>query len=368
MTTEAKMGKAPALPASPADAPSCCAPGARRPGRKAALLWGLLPAAALLAFVLWWADVGIPAGRIAAELRRNALFILGSFWGIAPFFLLSVAVSAWVATAGYAEKIRGVFHRRQGVAIAGAAAVGAVVPFCSCGVIPLIAAMLASGVPLGPVMAFWISSPLMSPEKFVLTAGVLGTDYALARLAAAVVLGAAAGCAACLIGRGGRLADQIRPVIAPGAREAEEGGRTRGASWAAFAEQARSVGWYLCKWLALAFLLEALIVHYVDPGWIGGALGAENPWSIPLASAVGIPLYTSGVAAIPITKGLLAAGMGAGAAMAFLIAGPVTCVPAMAGVWALVKRKVLAIYLATGILGSLAAGYAFQAFQAWAQP
>ncbi len=366
-TTEAKMGAAPELPASPADgAAPCCAPGPPKRGRAAVLLWCLVPAVALLVLVLW-AGAGIPAGRIAAELRRNALFILGGFWSIAPFFLLSVAVSAWVTTAGYAEKIRGVFHKRQGVAIAGAATVGAVVPFCSCGVIPLIAAMLSSGVPLGAVMAFWISSPLMSPEKFVLTAGVLGTDYAVARLIAAVLLGAAAGCAACLIGRGGRLADQIRPVIAPEAREAGEGGRRtrRGASWGAFTQQARSVGWYLCKWLAVAFFLEALIVHYVDPGWIGAALGAENPWSIPLASAVGIPLYTSGVAAIPITKGLLAAGMGAGPAMAFLIAGPVTCVPAMAGVWALVKRKVLAIYLATGILGSLAAGYAFQV---WTQP
>ena len=134
----------------------------------------------------------------------------------------------------------------------------------------------------------------------------------------------------------------------------------KGPSLSVFTAQAWSVGFYLAKWLAVAFFLEALIVHYIDPAWIGAILGADNPWSIPLASAVGIPLYTSGVAAIPITKGLLAAGMGGGAAMAFLIAGPATCIPAMAGVWALVKRKIFAIYLATGILGSLVAGYAFQ--------
>lgn len=360
MITEVKTAPASDGPASPAGDASCCEP-APKFRWTSPYLWGFLSIGALFTLILWaGVEREISAGIVAAELKRNLLFMLNSFWGIAPFFLLSVGVSAWVTVAGYADRIKAVFDKRQGMAITGAAAVGAVVPFCSCGVIPLIAAMLASGVPLGPVMAFWISSPLMSPEKFVLTAGVLGTDYAVARLVSAVVLGAAAGYATYLIGRGGRLDGELRSIVAPGARENQGDTRMPRPSLSGFAAQASSVGLYLAKWLAVAFFLEALIVHYVDPAWIGAILGSENPWSIPLASAVGIPLYTSGVAAIPITKGLLAAGMGAGAAMAFLIAGPVTCVPAMAGVWALVKRKVFAIYLAGGILGSLVAGYAFQ--------
>ena len=360
MITEAKTVPAADGPASLAEEASCCAP---KPKSRwtSPYLWGFISIGALLGLILWaGAGSEVSAEIIAAEIKRNVLFMLNSFWGIAPFFLLSVGISAWVTVAGYADKIKAVFDKRQGVAIAGASAVGAVVPFCSCGVIPLIAAMLASGVPLGPVMAFWISSPLMSPEKFVLTAGVLGTDYALARLASAIVLGAATGYATYLIGRGGRLDGELRNIVAPGARENQSETRMQKPFLSDFTAQARNVGLYLAKWLAVAFFLEALIVHYVDPAWIGAILGSDNPWSIPLASAVGIPLYTSGVAAIPITKGLLAAGMGGGAAMAFLIAGPVTCVPAMAGVWALVKRKILAIYLAGGILGSLVAGYAFQ--------
>lgn len=360
MITEVKTTPVADSPASSAEEASCCAPEAKARWTSP-YLWGFISIGALFALILW-AGAGreISAEVITAEIKRNLLFMLNSFWGIAPFFLLSVGVSAWVTVAGYADKIKAVFDKRQGMAIAGAASVGAVVPFCSCGVIPLIAAMLASGVPLGPVMAFWISSPLMSPEKFVLTAGVLGTDYAVARLVSAIVIGAGAGYATYLIGRGGRLDGELRSIVAPGAQETQGETRMHRPSLSGFTAQASSVGLYLAKWLAVAFLLEALIVHYVDPAWIGAILGSDNPWSIPLASAVGIPLYTSGVAAIPITKGLIAAGMGGGAAMAFLIAGPVTCVPAMAGVWALVKRKVLAIYLAGGILGSLVAGYAFQ--------
>ncbi len=360
MITEVKTTPAADSPVSSEEEASCCAPEPKARWTSS-YLWGFISIGALFALI-GWAGAGreVSTGLIAAEIKRNLLFMLNSFWGIAPFFLLSVGVSAWVTVAGYADKIKAVFDKRQGMAIAGASAVGAVVPFCSCGVIPLIAAMLASGVPLGPVMAFWISSPLMSPEKFVLTAGVLGTDYAVARLVSAIVLGAAAGYATYLIGRGGRLDGELRSIVARGAQETQGETRMHRPSLNGFTAQASSVGLYLAKWLAVAFLLEALIVHYIDPAWIGAILGSDNPWSIPLASAVGIPLYTSGVAAIPITKGLIAGGMGGGAAMAFLIAGPVTCVPAMAGVWALVKRKIFAIYLATGITGSLVAGYAFQ--------
>ena len=360
MITEIQTAPAADSPASSAEEVSSCAPAPKFKWTSS-FLWGSISMGLLLVLILWaGAGQEVSTGLIAAELKRNLLFMANSFWGTAPFFLLSVAVSAWVTVAGYTERIKSVFSKRQGIAITGAASVGAVVPFCSCGVIPIIAAMLASGVPLGPVMAFWISSPLMSPEKFVLTAGVLGTDYAVGRLISATVLGAGAGYATYLIGRNGALDGELRTFAGLSANNTEHADRKNKVALTSFFVQAWNVGFYLFKWLALAFFLEALIVHHVDPAWIGAILGSDNPWSIPLASAVGIPLYTSGVAAIPITKGLIAAGMGAGAAMAFLVAGPATCIPAMAGVWALVKRKVFAIYLITGVVGSLVAGYTFQ--------
>jgi len=130
--------------------------------------------------------------------------------------------------------------------------------------------------------------------------------------------------------------------------------------WRDFRAKAVSVSIFLGKWLLVAFVLESLIVRYVDPAWIASLLGKDQLFAIPIATAVGIPLYTSGVAAIPIVKGLLQSGMDSGAALAFLIAGPVTTIPAMAAVFALVRRRTFLIYLGSGIIGSLAAGYIFQ--------
>jgi uncharacterized membrane protein YraQ (UPF0718 family) len=258
-----------------------------------------------------------------------------------------------------------VFTRRENISIAGAAIVGAVIPLCSCGVIPLIAAMLSSGVPLGPVMAFWLSSPLMDPSMFVLTVGVLGIDYAIARLVTAVILGAGAGYLIAFLTSSGMLNNQLQGLsLQQGSCCDKDEGlndhSSRSSVWREFWSQAWSVTLFIGKWLLVAFALESLIVHYVDSKWISAVLGNNHFFSIPLATAIGIPVYTSGVGAIPIVKGLLNNGMSHGAALAFLVAGPVTTIPAMTAVFALVKRQTFAIYLSVGIGGSLIAGYIYQ--------
>lgn len=300
------------------------------------------------------------------HVLSNLAFVGKNVWSILPFFLLSVGISAWVTVSGFADRIKAVFNRREKIAVAGAAIVGATIPLCSCGVIPLIAAMLASGVPLGPVMAFWVSSPLMDPSMFVLTAGVLGMDYAVARLVTAVVMGAGAGYLISFLTSSGKLNNQLHGLSLKnsaccGSNETFDEGISRSRFWRDFWPQAWTVTLFLGKWLLIAFILESLIVHYVDSKWISSVLGNNQFFSIPLATAIGIPVYTSGVGAIPIVKGLLSNGMSHGAALAFLVAGPVTTIPAMTAVFALVKRQTFVIYLYVGIGGALIAGYVFQA-------
>lgn len=304
---------------------------------------------------IFWSNVG-----------SNLTFVGKAIVSILPFFIISVAISAWVTVSGFSERIKAVFHRKEIVAILGAAVVGAIVPICSCGVIPLIAALLVSGVPLGPIMAFWLSSPLMSPGMFFLTAGILGTQYAVARLVSAIMIGAGAGYLIYFLSSKGRLSNQLQglsfsscgcsePDVAENNVQITESG-----FWKNFWPEFWGISIFLGKWLLVAFVLESLIAHYIDPAWISSLFGKDQLFSIPLATAIGIPVYTSGVAAIPIVQGLLDGGMGHGAALAFLIAGPITTIPAMTAVFALVKRQIFAIYLGSGIIGSLIMGYVFQ--------
>ncbi|MDC7240852.1 MAG: permease, partial [Spirochaetales bacterium] len=112
--------------------------------------------------------------------------------------------------------------------------------------------------------------------------------------------------------------------------------------------------------MTLAYVLEALIILYLPEAWIVSLLGSGNRLAIPLATAVGIPLYTTNLTALGLVGGLLQQGMSPGAALAFLISGATTTIPAMAAVYGIVKGRVFALYLLSTLIISLLAGYAYQ--------
>jgi uncharacterized membrane protein YraQ (UPF0718 family) len=132
----------------------------------------------------------------------------------------------------------------------------------------------------------------------------------------------------------------------------------RGLSWAEVGRDVAKESWRLGRWLLVAFAMEALILAYVPQEAIAGVLGGGNPLAVPLAALIGAPLYVTEVAALPIVSGLLQGGMSPGAAIAFLIAGPATTVPAMAAVWALVRPRVFALYVGIAVVGATALGVA----------
>jgi uncharacterized membrane protein YraQ (UPF0718 family) len=87
-------------------------------------------------------------------------------------------------------------------------------------------------------------------------------------------------------------------------------------------------------------------------------LGGQNSLAVPLAALVGLPLYMTEAAALPIVSGLLKSGMSPGAALAFLIAGPAMTVPAMVAVWSIVRPRVFALYVGVAAVGAMALGFA----------
>ena len=120
-------------------------------------------------------------------------FVATAVWHVWLYFLISIFLAVLINNLNLSSAIRRAFDNRIGIAILAATAVGAFSPFCSCTVIPVIAGLLASGVPLAPIMSFWIASPTMDPEIFALTAGVLGMPLAIVRLGATLLLSLGAG-------------------------------------------------------------------------------------------------------------------------------------------------------------------------------
>ena len=303
------------------------------------------------------------------QLPVSIVFTLESVWEMLPFFALAIGIAAYARATSADSLIARAFSGNPVRATVMAALVGAVSPFCSCGVIPLIAAMLGAGVPLAPVMAFWIASPIMDPEMFVLTAAGIGPNFAVAKTVAAASMGLLAGLSILVIQRYGGLEAPLRAEVSGCCDSACSADKPRSVRWKFWREPGRigefraesiAIGVFLGKWLTLAFFLESLMLAYVSSDWIAAYVGAENPFAIPLAALVGAPSYLNGYAAIPLISGLLEIGMTPGAAMAFITAGAVSSIPAAIAVWALVKKQVFLLYLALGLSGAMISGWIYQ--------
>jgi hypothetical protein len=356
------------------------------------------------------------------ELLFIGNFVRSAVLNVWPAFVISILLSVLVRALKLDGAIRRAFQANVVLAILLATVVGAFSPFCSCTVVPIIAGLLASGVPLAPVMAFWIASPTMDPEIFALSVGILGWPLALARLAATLALSLGAGYITLLLtqrlslegirsSRKEQIANSAKqgipqpgipvmaspavsmviplsssavtttapaialPTVNVAAQSCNSGScqiqrpvknsswqfqlaeSFRQINWADFGRDALQLSWSLGRWLLLAFTLEALITRYIPQAAIAALLGDNNWFAVPLAALIGIPLYLNNLAALPIVTGLLAQGMQSGAAIAFLIAGPVTTIPAMTAVWGVVSRRVFALYLALGLGGAIILGF-----------
>ena len=316
--------------------------------------------------------IALLAVVVPTQALATMVFTARSLAFIAPFLILSVLVAASAKAAGIDRQIATVFSGHATRAIVIAAVFGAFSPFCSCGVIPIIAGLLGAGVPLAPVMAFWISSPLMDPEMFILMLAQFELPFVLAKTMAALLMGAAAGFIVHMLVRHGVFANPLKPLV----RSCESSCRRPGLEneadvrWAfwryperreTFVAGARTTGWFLLTWLTLAFIIESLMLAYLPADTISASLGNQHWWAIPASAVVGVPAYLNGYAAIPMVSALIDMGMAPGAALTFMVAGGVTSIPAAMAVFALVKRPVFALYLVLGLTGSMLVGFAYQA-------
>jgi hypothetical protein len=330
---------------------------------QALLRWLKTPWAVIVALLVFVAVLD------PANFQTIVIFALNALAHTGRYILFAVLLLAYLKATGAEALVARAFEGREVRMIFLAAVFGGLAPFCSCEVIPFIAGLLALGAPLSAVMAFWLSSPLIDPPTLLITAGALGWPFAIGKAVAAVALGLFGGFAIkALMGHGvfANPLKQVQKTSCCGCGAPKADAKPVWAFWSdperrqRFRSEFVANGLFLLKWLALAYVLEALLVSYVPADVIAGLVGGEGVVPIAVAALVGMPAYLNSYVAPPLLAGLMEQGMSAGAAMAFMIAGAVSSIPAMAAVWSLVKPQVFAAYLGLGVSGAILSGILFQ--------
>ena len=280
---------------------------------------------------------------------------------VLPWFALGTLTAAAMETFVPTALAQRVLTGRSGLPTAVTA--GAVLPGCSCTTMPLAAGLSGmAGPQVGTLTAFVFVSPLLSPITVLLTLSLLGWEMTAARVVAALGGSLAIGLIINRFGpapvRGGsQLADSCRDRCCdPSPSERRSG------SWIELGRSARRilrsvVPYFLIGMLAAA-VLSALVPEDAAPSLLGDAGGLS---AFALAAAVGIPLYVCEGEEVPLTVGLLAAGLGPGPSLTFLLGSVGTCVPTLLMSRGILGERATAFYLAFWIVFAIGVGAVYQA-------
>ncbi len=289
--------------------------------------------------LLGMAAVGVMSTKHIAEVTTSENVFGRLFMDLAlesaPALLLAFALAGIVQAAlpgmGLAWMRRGSSH---GQALRGVA-FGLPLPICSCGVIPLYQSLVKQRVPATAAMAFLVATPELGVDAVLISLPLLGTDFTVMRVVAAVVVAMVVGVVV------GRMADRAvatdqEPHEALGRDESFSKRLVEGLRYG-FVEVVDHTG----PWIILGIVVAALV----------GPL-LENPWLLELPTGVdvlifallGMPIYVCASGATPLVAVLILGGASPGAALAFLLAGPATNVTTFGVLGKLHGRKIAFLF------------------------
>lgn len=300
--------------------------------------------------------MGLPmSGRVGASVH---FFIYDT---VKIFILLSLLIFgiSYVQSHFPPERTRRILGRFTGVrGNVLAALLGTVTPFCSCSSIPLFIGFTSAGLPTGVTFSFLISSPLVDLASVILLASIFNWPIAIAYVTVGVVLAVVGGT---LIGRA-RMERHIEPFVftspvmhgddgVPDVRE-----RLRFAR-----DQVRDIVRRVWLYILIGVGIGAAIHNWIPESLINGLLGQDKPWSVPLATLIGVPMYADIFGTLPIAEALVARGVGLGTALAFMMSVTALSLPSIVMLKRVVRTPLLATFVGIVAGGIVLIGYLFNA-------
>ena len=250
--------------------------------------------------------------------------------------------------------------RTEGAANAMAAGLGIVTPFCSCSAVPLFIGFLQAGVPLGVTFSFLISAPMVNEVALALLFALFGWKIALLYVGLGLGVAIVAGW---IIGRLRMerfLEDWVRDMPRVQAVAAGGGLALSERIDAGFASVRTIVG-KVWPYVLLGIALGAAIHGWVPEDFMAGIMGKDAWWSVPLAVAIGVPMYSNAAGIIPIVQALLAKGAALGTVLAFMMSVIALSAPEMVILRKVLKPPLIATFVGVVAAGILVVGYLFNA-------
>ena len=239
-----------------------------------------------------------------------------------------------------------------------AASLGILTPFCTCSAIPLFIGFVESGIPLGVTFSFLVAAPMINEVALVLLFGLFGWKTALLYASTGLLIAIVSGW---VIGKlkVERFVEEWVYEIKTGDFQMEERKVTFNeriqAGYTAVVDIVSKVWIYIVAGIAVG----AAVHGYVPENFMASIMGKEVWWSVPLAVAIGVPLYSNAAGIIPILQALLEKGASLGTALAFMMSVIGLSLPEMIILKKVIKLPLIIIFISVVATGIMLVGFLF---------
>ena len=277
------------------------------------------------------------------------------------FILLIVIIFAITIIRTYLppEKIKNILsHKNKFVGNILASLLGIITPFCTCSAIPLFLGFVEAGVPLGVTFSFLVASPMINEIALVMLTGLFGIKIALVYIASGLIISILSGI---IIGK--LNAENLLEKFVLENKSKNVKFQEQTLSFWQRIDYARkyTLGIFKKIWLyvIIGIGIGAWIHGYVPIEFITNYVGSGHWYSVPLATIIGIPLYSNADGIIPFVTVLTEKGVQIGTALAFMMAVTGLSLPEFIILKKVMKPKIILIFAGIVGLGIIFTGYLF---------
>jgi len=301
-------------------------------------------------------SVGVDiTGRIGASLQ----FFLYDMIKILVLLSLLIFVISYIQSHFPPERTKKILGRFKGIgANIASALLGTLTPFCSCSSIPIFIGFTNAGLPVGVTFSFLISSPLVDLGALVLLVSVFGARIAIAYVVVGLVLAVLGGT---LIDKLGMEQYVVKFKTSRKVVDLEVPEMTRQDRLQYAKEQTWETVKKVWLYVVIGVGIGALIHNWIPTEWIQLVLGQNNPFSVLIATAVGVPMYADIFGTIPVAEALFSKGVGVGTILSFMMAVTALSLPSIIMLKKVLKTKLLATFVGIVSIGIIIIGYTFNA-------
>lgn len=249
-------------------------------------------------------------------------------------------------------------HKKSGLGNIFAALLGAITPFCSCSSIPLFVGMMQARIPLGIALSFLITSPLVNEIAIAMFWVSFGWKITLIYIISGIVLGVIGGMILDKMGMAAYVADWIKE-LGENKSEVVKDDRPFVARLPEIHAEAKTTLKKLLLYIFIGLAIGSFIHGYVPESFFEAYISKSNPFAVPIAVLLGIPLYIDAVGVLPIVESLVVKGVPLGTAIAFMMASIGLSLPEALLLKKVMKKKLIIAFFTTIGIGMIISGYLF---------